>query len=107
MGADYPHLIFFCMILINYFLVIYYKNVINNIKGGIIMGNKYDYEEKKWKENFELAKEFKEKYGRFPRVKEEYKGVKLGTWLMNHKIYDRNNQERIELLKSIGVEFKE
>lgn len=32
----------------------------------------------RWDKNFRALKEFKEEYGRFPKVREEYKGVKIG-----------------------------
>lgn len=70
------------------------------------MRNKREYEEMKWKENFELAKEFKEKYGRFPKSTEEYKGVKLGGWLNNQKNRLTNRSVRMEMLKSIGFRFE-
>jgi len=69
------------------------------------MRNKREYEEMKWKENFELAKEFKEKYGRFPRNKEEYKGVKLGIWLVNQKCRLTNRSLKMQMLQSIGFDF--
>lgn len=70
------------------------------------MRNKKEYEEIKWKENFELTKEFKEKYRRFPRSKEEYKGVKLGIWLSNQKSRLTNRSVKMEMLKSIGFPFE-
>ncbi len=70
------------------------------------MRNKREYEEMKWKENFELTKEFKEKYGRFPGFKEEYKGVKLGIWLTNQKRRLTNRSVKMEMLKSIGFSFE-
>lgn len=70
------------------------------------MRNKREYEEIRWRENFELTKEFKEKYGRFPRSKEEYKGVKLGVWLNNQKSRLTNRSVKMEMLKSIGFPFE-
>lgn len=66
-----------------------------------------DFKFTDWELKFKLIKDFKEEYGRLPHNKEEYKGAKIGIWLMNHKKYDRNNPERRELLESIGVKFKE
>lgn len=66
-----------------------------------------NWKDYKWELKFKLLKEFKEEYGRLPHNKEEYKGVNIGTWLMNHKKYDRTNPERKQLLESVGVKFKE
>lgn len=68
--------------------------------------NNTNYEnELRWKRNFNLVKEFKEEYGRLPYTKEEYKGVKLGSWLRNQKARLSNRSIKMEMLESIGFDF--
>ena len=60
-----------------------------------------------WDSRFELLKEFKEEFGRLPKSKETYKGVKIGYWTSNQrKAYINKakfSKEKIRKLKSIGV----
>lgn len=69
----------------------------------------------RWDKNFKVLKEFKEEYGRLPKMKEEYKGVKIGRWVANIRYYynlkhevDRRivlDEKRMEDLESIGFIF--
>lgn len=57
----------------------------------------------KFMEKFNLLKEFKEEFGRFPKTTEKYKGVKLGMWCstVRNKKW-RQSKDRIAMLDSIG-----
>ena len=69
----------------------------------------------RWDKNFKVLKEFKEEYGRLPKMREEYKGVKIGKWVANIRYYynikhevDRRivlDEKRMEDLESIGFIF--
>ena len=72
---------------------------------------KLDQRELKWKKNYELLKEFYHEFGRFPRFKpyEEYKGLKITTWLKeqrNSLLRGRLSEERIKLLDAIDPNWK-
>ena len=41
--------------------------------------------EDKWEQNFALLEAFCAEYGRFPKQKDEYQGVKLGFWCANQR----------------------
>lgn len=57
----------------------------------------------KFMEKFNLLKEFKEEFGRFPKSREIYKGVKLGMWCSDIRGKKwRHSKDRIALLDSIG-----
>lgn len=65
-----------------------------------------------WEEKFELLKEFKEEFGRFPKAKEVYKGVKLGTWCITQRQINKGNMapgsltvDKLFALQSIGFDF--
>ena len=61
----------------------------------------------KFMEKFKLLKEFKEEFGRFPKSKEIYKGVKLGAWCSDIRARKwRHSKDRIALLDSIGFIWK-
>ena len=57
----------------------------------------------KFMEKFNLLKEFKEEFNRFPKARETYKGVKLGMWCADLRSKRwRHSKDRIALLDSIG-----
>ena len=64
--------------------------------------------EEKWNYNFELCKEFVQKYNRLPKHVELYKGVNTGFWLFTQKTSYKQgklSKERQHKLESIGVNF--
>lgn len=57
----------------------------------------------KFMEKFNLLKEFKKEFNRFPKARETYKGVKLGMWCADLRSKRwRHSKDRIALLDSIG-----
>ena len=62
--------------------------------------------DEKWEQNFALLQEFYVEYGKFPRQKDHYKGVKLGLWCANQRRDVANGKclpEREEKLRTIGM----
>ena len=60
---------------------------------------------KRWLNNYELLKEYVTEKGDLPAAITEYKGVRLGRWLIYQKqAYDEGklSTERIDMLKSVG-----
>ena len=66
------------------------------------IGFMFDYNKEKWEYNFELLKEFKEKFGRLPKQYERYKNVELGFWMYNNMSRSKD-EEKKKLLRSVGV----
>ena len=61
---------------------------------------------KKWNDNFNVLKEYIERYNNMPKYTEEYNDNSIGRWLSKQKALHRNgklSKERIEKLESIGV----
>jgi len=75
----------------------------------IAAGFMFDPKEEQWQDKFNLLKEFKERFDKFPVPQTIYKSVALGTWLwMTQKkaFYDGTMKEyRKDLLKEIGFSF--
>lgn len=57
-----------------------------------------------WDNNFDLLKEYKDNYGKFPVYDEIYKGVKLGLWFHNQRKRVKSGYRK-EKLESIGYDF--
>ncbi|MEK9658298.1 MAG: Helicase associated domain protein [bacterium] len=67
--------------------------------------NTKDKNDKQWLKMFKLLKEFISKYNRFPKTKEDYKGVKLGGWCgLQRTTINKGKlkQTRYDLLRSIN-----
>ena len=63
---------------------------------------------KRWLYNYELLKEYVTAEGVLPATKTEYKGIRLGRWLLYQKqAYDdgKLSDERKNMLKAAGVEL--
>lgn len=60
-----------------------------------------EYSQSIWDNNFELMKEFKEKYNKLPGQRTRYKGISLGKWVENNKNIE--NEEKLAKLENIGV----
>ena len=65
--------------------------------------------EEKWLKNYELLKQFKERYGRLPKNKDVYKGINIGNWC-NYNIslfrLGKLSNEKIQMLKEVGFRFQ-
>lgn len=59
-----------------------------------------------WEYKFELLKEFKEEFGKFPAKYTVYKGIQIGQWIHNQRQKFMSNtleKEQIEKLESTGI----
>lgn len=82
-----------------------YKNVIltkNEYQELVKRSIGSNYDNSTWEEKFEILKEYYEKYNRYPRIYEEYKGVKIGIWVINQRMIYNNG----ELLEDGSIKFK-
>ena len=89
-----------------------YRNSQNNLKEKrkekleSLDSNIFEKSRNTWDDNYELLKEFIDKFNRLPKVNDIYKDIKIGVWLRNQKYrnYKVNNYRR-QKLESIGVKF--
>lgn len=58
-----------------------------------------------WEKKFGLVAAFREEYGRLPKFRDTYRGVRIGRWLYTQrKVLDPSNHEaQIEKLRSLGA----
>lgn len=62
----------------------------------------------KWDKNIKLLEEYAKNSNKYPASNEVYKGVRLGTWLKNQKVYFYKNElpkDRIDKIKKIYPDF--
>lgn len=56
-----------------------------------------------WEKRYALVLEFLDRFGRLPFYYEEFRGVKLGRWLVEHVKRDADHPDRMEKLARIGA----
>lgn len=78
-------------------------------KAGFDFESQSDKFKNQWNNTFKLYKRFKLEFGREPKDRELYQGIKLGDWYQNQKKDYKNGElskEREQMLREAGCQFK-